>query len=40
MRTTNDALEVGPGIYQLADGPEAVLAHEIVPCAAGSAELL
>ena len=34
------ALEVGSGIYQLTDGPETVLAHEIVPRVASSPEFL
>jgi hypothetical protein len=35
-----DALEVGSSIYKLADSPETVLAHEIVPCVASSAKIL
>jgi hypothetical protein len=39
-RESDDALEVGPSIYQLADGSEAILAHEIVPRVTSSPELL
>lgn len=35
-----DALEVRSSIYELADSSETVLAHEIVPCVASSAEIL
>jgi hypothetical protein len=35
-----NALEVGSGIYQLTDGPKAILAHEIVPRVASSPELM
>jgi hypothetical protein len=34
------SLEVGPSVYQLADGPEAIFAHEIVPGVTRRSELL
>jgi hypothetical protein len=40
MLARDDALEVRPSIYELTDGPEAILAHEIVPGATNSSELL
>jgi hypothetical protein len=39
-REETDVLEVRSSIYKLADGSEAVLAHEIVPCVASSAKIL